>query len=324
VVFGGKTEPVNFAVSSRTVLLLSDSEFISIAPSSKIIFKIRHNFSNPLMKKGNWKTLIFDLGGKNFKIVTKSKLIESGETEQKIIAASISERETYGFLTESDEYYSEMAVFGANKEKKYKYYFAKFHAIDIAIGKNGDSAAVCGIAAVDNEIRSVIYIFDFKSKTPKFTYEFKNNIITSIDCFSNGTFAAIGEKAAMFVNKKGEIKEFNYNSKQICLTSLDKSFGIAISLSSTFDERVQQIAVLNKKGKLISNIETDKKLKSIELMGDRICVLSENQISVYGAGGKLRRQTKVPVASKKAGTISDSKAVLLGDGEIDLIKLDLS
>jgi hypothetical protein len=311
--------PLNFEIIDNTAMILGSSEFISVSPSSKIIFRTGHSFSCPLMKKSRCRALISDCGGNDFKIVSRSKVYKTGKTENNIISSSISEIENYCFLTDSDGYCCEMVVFGLHDDKKkYRYCFSQLHAVDIAINESGKNVAVCGFYASDNEIKSVVQIFDIESKEPKFTYESKDNILISLCYFSNNEIVAIGDRLAIFVDSHNKIKEFNYDSKQFCLASIDKDFGLILSLSATFDERNQQVFVLKKNGKLVSRINTEKRIKSLFFAKKRIMCLSENQVSVFDVSGNLRWKKRVPVTTKKSLLISNSKAFLLGNREISL------
>ncbi|MDR1364900.1 MAG: DUF5711 family protein [Oscillospiraceae bacterium] len=315
----GFINTVNFGISGRTALVLSNTEFSYISPKSKIISKINHNFSNPLMISSGKRTLIFDCGGIDFKIVTKSRVIINDKTEQKITAAAISPCGVFGFITESDEYNCEMLIIDQNNKKKYKYYFSKLHVSDIAISTNGCSAIICGFCVENNEIKSIIQILNFKSKTPEFTHEVLNNPIISVNYFSNGNAVLVGEKSLIFINKNKNIKEFSYDSKQLCFASVNNEIGIAISVSPMNDERDQQILILSKNGKKILFIETNKKLKSLVFSDNYISVLSENKALIYNLNGNLNFQKKVPIATKKIAAFSGSKAFVLGEGEVDLL-----
>lgn len=299
----------------------SKSKFMILSHDLKKLLEINHNFRLPIVKSSKFKSLLFDTDGNNYMVTTKSKVLYKGEMESKIITGKISEGDNIILLTESDEYCCEIYVLSIDGELKYKYCFAKMYCTDVAINDDGSKVAVCGLKSEEGAIKSVIQIFDFKSETPIFTKGFENNKFLLINFFDNSNLIAIGDNVAVSIKNLGEkINDIDYSNKRLCLYDFDKNFGILLSFSATRDERNQHIIVLNKDFKQVSEIETDKKFKSIALKNREIFALSESLATIYNLFGKIKKQKKVPTSCRKILPAGHSKIYILGNNIIKTIK----
>jgi hypothetical protein len=318
---GENTKPENFSAFGGDICILSDTSFNIFKKNGKKIFDLPHNFSDPAVSFSRLRALGYDLGGKDFKILGKRREIFSGKLENNIISASISERNVYCFITDSDEYASELIVFKKKHRPKYKYSFARFYASAIALSQNGTSAAVCGIRSENAGIKSLIYIFDLNSEEPKFTIECEDNILVSVRFFKDGNIIAIGNKAAVFINgRSGAKKEFSFGDLPVCHVSIDKNSGAAISLSLTGDERNQKIYMLGKSGQITRETETGMKLKSISRRGQKVTALSENKITIYKMFGLTKKDILAPTSAVKVELIDSNGVYVLGKGMFEKIK----
>lgn len=320
----GEITPNNFMKFGDDLSVISKSKFVVLSSKLQKLLEINHSFQYPVVKNSNFKSLIFDSDGTNFIVTTKSKELSNLSLEQKIITGDISDRDNLVLVTESDEYCCEMKVLSINGEDKYQYCFSKLYVSDVAINNSGDKVAICGIQSDGEKTKSVIQIFDIKSESALFIKEFENNVFFSIDFFDDKNLVAIGDKLSISMQNLGQkTKEFEYPKDSLCLSSFDKNSGIALSFSSTHDERNQYIVMLDKNCQQTAKIETGKRLKSIVREKNKVTAISESQLLILSSG-KFQKQKihskRVPISCQKAIPISNSKCFLLGSSEIFVIK----
>ena len=313
--------PNNFIEFDHDLSAISGSKYMVLSSNLKKIMDINHNFRFPVVKNSRFKSLLFDADGQEYFITTKSKVLQKGKTDKKIITGKISERDNLVFLTESDEYCCEILVLSLNGEEKFKYFFANAYLTDVSINDKGDKIAICGLKSENEIIKSVIQIFDFNSETPIFNQEFENNKFFSIDFFNDKDLMAIGDNISVSVKDLGaKVDHFDYYNKNLCLYSFDKKSGAALSFSPNNDGRNQYIIMLNKSCKQTAKIETERKLKSLYRKKGTIVALSESKAMIFKLGGKIKHQKKVPVNCRKLVYANSSKLYALGNNEISMIK----
>ncbi len=283
----------NVAFFDNDLAILTDSSFTVLTQRFRKKFEIKHNFKSPVLKCSKYKSLIFDSEGYNYIVTNRFESINEGKVKNKIITGEISEKDNIIFITESDEYFCEMAVINVSGEYKFRYFFANTYVIDVSINDIGDKIAICGMKSENGVIKSIVQIFDIKSETPVFSKEFEDKFM-SINFFDDRDCMLIGNKSIICVKNVGEeILEIKHN-KQTCLFSFDKSFGLAVSISPSNDYRNQTIMIINKSCQKISEINTRKNLKSIYFKNKIVTTMSENQATAVKLNGKIISKSKVP------------------------------
>ena len=311
--------PSNFTKFGNDLVAISNSEFLVLSQSLQEKLRINHSFSSPMIKCSKYKALIFDSSGTKYMVTSKTKVLNSGNLDKKIIFGEISERDNIVFITESDKYCCELKVIDLSGNDKFHYCFAKMYVINASINDQGNRIAIHGIKSENGEIKSVIQIFDIKSEFPVFTKEF-DNMFFSINFFGDKDLVLVGDRSTICLKNFGEnIKELNYPKKQMCLYSLDKNFGVAISFSPSNDGRNQYILIIDKNCNQIFKIETRKKLKSIFLNNKILSCLSENQALIF-KNDQLKFQKTVSPECIHAIFLTNSQSIaLLSPNQIKLM-----
>lgn len=314
--------PGNFISFGDDISVVGKSKFMILSPSLQKLLEIDHNFKFPVVKNSRFKALLFDADGRNYIVTTKSKVLNKGSLENKIITGKIAEDNVMIFITESNEYCCELRVLSIKGSDIYKYCFAQMYVTDVAVNDAGDKVAVCGLKSEDGVTKSVIKVFDFQHEQAIFSKDFKDNVFFSVNFFDDSNFVAIGNSFTVFLRNLGSnTNEFDYKGKTLCLHSFDKNSGVALSFSPTNDERNQYVVILNKKGRMKSKIETGKCLKSIALRNGKVLGVSESRIFKLKRNNNISNLRKVPTSVKKALWLSGLRACILGNGEISISKV---
>ncbi|GMB10933.1 MAG: hypothetical protein NkDv07_0889 [Candidatus Improbicoccus devescovinae] len=317
-------EPDNFCEINRKVLCLSNSCFSVFNSKGNQIYSDNHDLSVPRMKVANNRVLLYDLGGHNFRLEYLNKRIFCGDLKNKITDASISCKGDYGFIADSLEYLAEMFIFNAKNSLKYRYCFANCYPTCMALNDDGKQAAIAGIYTENGKPTSSIKIFELNKEIPKFNIKIEDNMFFNIEFFSNSnSVVAIGDRSLVFVNNNdGSFKEIKYDDQKLCSKFINKNDGVAITLSPNCDDYNQIIKIFNKKGNLISNIESKSKINSVSYKNGMVSAVSENFCTIYDAYGLIYCRIKNPVCTKKIELISNSCAYILGTGVFDILYLN--
>lgn len=309
----------NLAFLDDDIAILSDANFIVLSQYSRKMLEIKHNFGSPVLRCSKYKALIFDSGGYDYTITSKSELINEGKIQDKIIMGEISEKDNLVFITESDEYNCEMKVININGADKFHYCFANMYVIDVSINNSGDKIVAYGMKSDNGKIKSIVQIFDIKEKTPIFSKELDDEF-NFVNFFDDKDCMLIGNESVICIKGTGrEVLEMKLH-KQVCLFSFDKDVGAAITISPSNDYRNQKVIVINKNCQKISEINTRKKLKSIYFKSKIISVMSENQVVANQLDGKVISQEKVPSNCRLSFLLpKTSKLVTLGTNDLSFL-----
>ena len=124
---------------------------------------------------------------------------------------------------------------------------------------------------------------------------------------------AIGSSAVYFIDvENGKQNSFDYDMKTLTGYAKNRKNGVAISLSSDTDSRSSEVFIVDGEGKQSDFIDIDDKVKSLDLDGEHIAVLTSGKISVYDLKGKQIKVVDVEADSKKICFGGGSSLYVLG------------
>lgn len=320
---GNKVSNENFKNCDNKLFLISDTTLLVLNSSAGEIQKRQHSYQNPIIKVNNNRSIVYDLGGNNLEIISRSRTLNSLKTNNNIISAAVSKYGTFAIVTEFKNFLSQMTVFDKNnKNIYYKYDFADHYITDVAINDDGKSVAVCGTTAEEGSLISTVYIFDdYKNKEPKIKFNYDNNMLLKVEYLSNGNILAIGDKLTSVINCKNCSKnDYFYNNKNLIGFDINKKNGVLLALSLSDDGSNPEIIMINKNGKVDKTFHIDHAIKSISFNNGRIAVLSYEKAYIYNFFGKELKEIDVGIDAKNIQLNSSKEMYVLGVNEIRKVR----
>lgn len=320
---GEKIMAENLQLNDGYLVALSDSYFNVLSKKGKLIQSEKHNFSNPNIKSAGLRHIIFDRGGKNFKISGNIGTLYTSETEQNILTASIANDGTYAIVMQSPRYLAELYVYGINNALKFKVPFSDYYITNIEINSSSSEIALSGISAYNGDIVSNVYIVDNASKAVKSQFELSDNMVTDIRYFANGNIVAIGDKYSAFINPKTKsVIKKDYENKILKFYDFDKSGTLCMCISSSVNESSRDTIIkLNERAEEIQKIETDQSFNDIILKGEKVIGITKNKIFAYNMWGHCEGYIDAHKFYRKILPSTGGKIYALSSCEISQIKL---
>lgn len=320
---GEKIQTENIKVNNSYILALSDSSFEIFSKKGKKLLSEKHNFSNPNLQISNSKHIIFDRGGKTFKVIGNRKTFYSGVTDQKIMAATISDISSYAIAIQSLRYLSEIQVFDKKNMLKFSIPISEYYITNLAMDSPGSTLAASGISSDNGDIISNIYIIDVASGKIKSQFLFPDNLVTDIKFFSNGNFVAIGDKYSIFINPKTKsvVKKF-YDNKILKFYDFSKSGAICFCLSQSINDASKNILMkLDASGNEMQIITADYDFDDIIKKGNKIIGLTKDKIISYNMWGNFEGYINLGNCYRKILPASRGYLYAINSSKISKIKL---
>ncbi len=321
---GDKISAENLRFSDGNIIALSDTSLSLLNESGKTIREEKHNFSHPCIKSGNIRAIIYDRGGKNFKIESVAKNLYSALTEKNIIACAISDNGTYAVVQQSLSSLAEMIVYSKNNKEKYSYSFSEYYISDVALNPMGTEGVACGISADNGNISSNVYLLDFKSKTAKYQLKLSDNMVTHVEYLTGGNILAIGDKYMTFINVKSKaVRNFSYGKKLLKFYDFNKNNGICCCLSSSINETDDdEIVNVNALGNEVFRTQTSESFIGLSHRENQTLCLTKNKIISYNRAGHVEGYLETQNHSKKIILAPCSYAYILNCNTIDKVKIN--
>lgn len=248
-------------------------------------------FEQPQLIANNKYVLAYDSGGTEL-IVTNSFAVLFEKTfSDKIINASMNDSGYFAVVTQSDGYKSSVYVFNSKFEEIFKWDSLSRYIVDVEVAHNNDAIAVSTLYSEGETIMPQINYFEFSDENITWSVDFDETVSPAISCKSDGTICAIFEWGVCFIDNKGREKS-RYQFEQNLVQNFDiddekyNAFVLSHSVSGN-----STLVVLDNNGIMISSTEIDEYIKSVDVMGDKVALLSTNNVMALNIlSGKISWQ----------------------------------
>ncbi len=302
---GGDGFPVSIsAASTETVVsvggdtaLLTDSTLMLYKQNGKIIFNRQHGYSNPALCSGGSRALLFDRGGKRYKIENRAETLYDLTTKDNIITADMSNRGCFALVTSSEEYLCNVTVYNKNAKSMFVWNSAERRVSAVSLSSTGKYLAVGTIKAENGVFCSEILIFNTqKSGQPIVVQKYEDSALVSLDFKSSGVICVF-DNMASYINKKGVREDYSFESAEPIAISNSSSKGTAIVLRRYNDAENNLVVSFNSRFKKIYENELLKECVDISMCGSKVAVLTKGEIVAYTRRGKVSFEGETRVDS---------------------------
>ena len=167
-----------------------------------------------------------------------------------------------------------------------------------------------------------MYVFDYKSETPKVKLDYEGNMFMRLEYLSNGNVVAIGNSLVSVINpRNGEKRDYNYDGKTLHHFDVNKKYGVLLALSLSEDGNNTDMVLLNKSGKVENEISTVRKVKAVNFNHRKVAALSYGKVYIYNFSGNLLKTVNVGNDAKNIRLYSGRDMYVLCVTEVRKVKV---
>ena len=326
----GELEKGNFPISvgeaaTGANLLRFDDDFI-LATDTYINFyksngehinSIQHKLSDPVVKIGDDRLLVYDRAGNRICVMNEKEVIFERELDEEIYFAQIASNDSIAVVTTAEGFPSYLTVY--NKDGEVIYRFAngtRFTSVDFK--PSGFGCYVSAFEIKGGSMVSGIYSLDFDSDKVEFrSDDIQNTAIIKTVRLSDGDLVAVCDDRFVRLDKNGKVKSSaQYKSDIIDFDATEEVVSIAVEgISSDNDSKL--IIIRSDSDEI--QMDIDKRVKSLRCDTKNTYVLTDDSIEMFSFSGKKLATAKV--SSEYVDFISiDDEVLFLGYREINKIE----
>lgn len=226
--FGQSKYPVSFDEGSMkaavplgaNIGVLTDTSFIIYSKNGDKLDVRHHGINDPAAVSSGTKALIYDRGGKQFKIETRIGELFSSTASYDITTAAMGENGNFAIVTQADNYLSELKVYNASYKNIFKWDSSQGRILSAALSPDGKKLAAILIGVRNGSMFSDIYIFNLNSEMPVAVKKYDGELLYSIKFKDNKRIAVVGDNETVFLNASGNQKSiYTYNNKELQCSS---------------------------------------------------------------------------------------------------------
>lgn len=264
----------NFAV-------LTDTSLIFYSRSGAQLALRQHGMSDPQIASGGGRAVIYDRGGKQFRVETRFDETYTGSSDYGIVSAAASPTGEFALVSESDQYLGELTVYDLSVKSVFRWQCTEGRILSAALSPDGKSVAAIVLGAKNGVYTSVVYLFRLDRPKPVAVKSYDGTMLFSIQYESDGTIAAVGDNRTVFLSDSGTVSgagEYDYaNGMLSCYTN---SGGVTtLALASYLQSGKTQIVSLDRVGKPRGSLSLDETVNALSGSGDTLVALTADHVS---------------------------------------------
>lgn len=272
---------VDLQADQDKLILLTDSSLVFLNDSADEVFRSQHNYSSPNMTSSNGRVLMYDRGGKDYKIVSASKVIHTGKTEESISLGAMGENGSFVLVTSSNKGSSKLDIFDKHHKQQLYWTTANEYIMKVALNQKGNMAVVSTISAVETKLRSTLYILDLEKGEAVATFPFDETMIVDFVYYPNGSVTVITDDFTTHISKEMvRLDDLSYQGNTLVRYSISTNGGIALLLKE-FDTGDSRVLLVNEEGKQAGDLSVNKTVKWLDYYNGKVSLLTTDGYICY-------------------------------------------
>ena len=278
--------------NSDLVLVYDDSVKV-LDSTAKELSNIAHKYNHPIMSSNSGRVLLYDEGGKSFRVQSKTRILYEKELDHTIYTGAMGKDGTVALATSASGAESMLTVYDNDKDEVFVWKCAKEHIISCDVSDNGRLFAVSVMGVDNGSIYSKVYIFNKNKTEAQATFEYKDSSVSSVQFLSNETLFVLGNNVCQII-KGDEVKEeidVSINTPSRLYISDNNTAILVLSKYSSTTQKI--IKVYNKSGVELFTQEIDGLVKSVSTDGKYIAVLTDDNVQIFNHKGNAVGSTDV-------------------------------
>lgn len=222
--FGQSKYPVEFTDGSfkaavpvgSNVGVLTDTSFIIYSKNGEKLDTRPHGINNPNAANGSNKALIYDRGGKSFRVETRYAEEFTSTAEYNITSACMAENGNFAIVTQADNFLSEVKIYDNSYKVIFKWDSIKGRILTTALSPDGKTLAAVLLGVRDGNICSDVYFYNVSNKDPIATTKYDDCLLYSLSFKGGDRVAAVGDNKTVFIGTDGkQILSYDYGDKEL-------------------------------------------------------------------------------------------------------------
>lgn len=279
--------------SGSDLILLDDSGVRVIDSTAKEISNIEHSFDHPVIEASSGRILLYDIGAKQFRVQSKTRVLFEKQTNYIILTAALGRDGSVAVATRADGAESMLTVYDKNRKEAFRWACAKEHIVSCDVSDNGKKYAVAVLGVDNGTVYSKVYVFEKNKTEPYASFDYKDSALTEVKFLSNDRFIVLGNNICEIIDGKNveEKIDVSVNTPSRLFVSDNNTAVLVLSKYSSTTQKI--IKVYNKSGKEMFSAEVTGIVKSVSTDGKYTAVLTDSQVCIYNTKGEMTGKAEI-------------------------------
>lgn len=279
--------------SGSDLVLLEDTSVRVIDSTAKEISNIEHSFDHPVMKTSSGRILLYDIGAKQLRLQSKTRILFEKQTDYIILTAALGRDGSVAVATRADGAESMLTVYDKSHKQVFQWACAKEHIVACDISDNGKKYAVAVLGVDNGSVYSKVYLFEKNKTEPLASFDYNDSALTEIKFLENDRYIVYGNNVCEIVNGKtvAEKIDVSTNTPSRIFVSDNNTAALVLSKYSSTTQKI--LTVYSKSGKSLFTAEVTGIVKDVATDGKYTAVLTDSQVCIYNTKGEMTGKAEI-------------------------------
>lgn len=289
-------------------VLLDQSDLVLYSPTAKELRRVPHGYADPALAVGNARVCIYNRGGKELKVESRSRNLLDKTYDYPILTVGMSEGGAMAVATKSERYLSEITVYDASFNENYFCYLADEYPVSLHFASDGKRFAAACMQVSGGDFGTRLRFYDIREDNQvaevslpgavvlDARYLDTKTILVASDRFLATYDCTTGEQRARYDYGGQTLLALDLNRKNIALVFGDEK-RVAINRCTVIDSAMQPVC----------NIALGYSVKDVMLTNETIFVLNESAVHEYDLLGVEQKKYDLET---KGSLLIDAKHTL--------------
>ncbi|MFT9056095.1 MAG: DUF5711 family protein [Ethanoligenens sp.] len=204
------------AAMGNNLGVLTDTAFFLYSSAGTQLAWRQHGMNNPQISASSGRSLLYDRGGKQFRVERRFDEPVSANASNPIVSGSMGATGNFALVSESSAYLGELTVYDAQGKSIFHWYDTAGRILCAALSPDGSSVAAIEIGAQNGGISSTVDVFRLGSTKPVSKKRVDGTLLFSIQYNSNGRITAVGDNQTLYLDGSGkQTGSYAYGTRQL-------------------------------------------------------------------------------------------------------------
>ncbi|MGN1412297.1 MAG: DUF5711 family protein [Oscillospiraceae bacterium] len=292
-------------------IMLSDTHMYIYSNDGTIKDTRQHDYSNSILKTSGKRALVYESGGKNFKVEGLRDTIYTKNMENNIIFARINSNGYVAVVTTADMYACELRVFNERGEEIY-YRGCVDRIQDLCFTNSNDGCIAVTLDALEGQIVSKLMFLGFKGSENDWISEPLETLCIGIEMTKNNNIFLFGDTKCVYYDMTGtQIGGYSYKNQLLSDSFQDGKCAI---IFENEERRKTTMLLINDINSSPLEIIVDNDIKKIFVEDGLIYTLKNDVLETYAFDGSLVATAEVSDIYKDFIKIDDEIYLISYDG----------
>lgn len=286
-------------VTNSDLVLVYDDSVKVLNSTAKEISSLNHSYDHPVVNANSGRILLYDEGGTQFRVQSKTRVLYEKETEYIILTGAIGKDGSVALVTRADGAESMLTVIDSHRDEVFAWKCSKENIVSCDVSDNGKNYAVSVIGVENGSVYSKVYLFNKKETAPTAEFSYPDSAVSTVQFLSNETLMIMGGNVCEIINDGAVSQKIDVSVNTPFKLFISDNNTAVLVLSKYSSTTSKIIKVYDKSGEELFSREIDGLVKSVATDGKYIGVLTDSSVQVYNRKGEVRSSAEVNTDAEK-------------------------